>query len=130
MSDYALPYQPPVVRRYPNLVQMAHDLGMLMPPMAAGTSQLSPAPAPSPGGGVHGNTGSGGPTVNGGGSAPTGGGSGVAGVPSSGGPTGRLAGEQLPFTGYAAGAIGAAGAALAGAGAALRRALRRGERRS
>jgi hypothetical protein len=128
MSDFALPYQPPVVRRYPNLVQMAHDLGMLMPPMAASTSQLSVVASPTPGGGVQGNSGGGGPTGTSGGT-PTGGGGGVAGVPSSGGPTGHLAnGEQLPFTGSEAGAIGAAGAAIAAAGAALRRVLRRSER--
>ena len=42
-------------------------------------------------------------------------------------PAGSLAagGDKLPFTGFAAGAVGAVGAALTGAGVALRRAARR-----
>jgi hypothetical protein len=65
-------------------------------------------------------------TGNGGGDGAGAGGGGSAGTSASE-PAVLTGGEEgsLPFTGFAAGAVGAAGGALTGAGLALRRALRR-----
>jgi hypothetical protein len=108
-------YAPPCVRDYGDLVSMTADGSLLHLGIGSAIGAVT-APA-TPGGVLGGDRPGGSP----GGDVVPGGvlGSGASSGSAEGG------GGRLPFTGFAAAAVGSIGAGLAAAGVAIRRALRR-----
>jgi hypothetical protein len=139
-------YTPPLVSDYGTLLEMTADGGALMHVgmnsgvvMAATSVPLHPPGGPpgtppvTPPGGetvdVLGQGGGGGGDVDtgggGGGGETLGGGGGSGGGGAGGAGGGGGSGGELPFTGFAAAAVGAIGAGLSAAGLAIRSRLRR-----
>ena len=99
-------------------VQTAAPSGAPVGPVASG----EPVPSSSPGGGGEAGGGDQGGGGDGVGDTAPGGGA----APAPGGTVTVGEGGDLPFTGFAVGALAAIGAGLTGAGVALRRKVRRG----
>jgi hypothetical protein len=109
----------------------ATPMAALSTPMIIGQADSSGPTAntgsPGDGGVLNESAGGGDPTAGDPGDPEDTGNANAGGGDPGGAPVGSLAagGDKLPFTGFAAGAVGAVGAALTGAGVALRRATRR-----
>jgi hypothetical protein len=121
------PYFPPVVSDYGTLLEMTADTGALSHVGMGGGFLIAQATVDVLG---QGGGGGGGPldTGGGGGGETLGGGGGggsAGGGGGGGGSGGGGGGGELPFTGFAAAAVGAIGAGLSAAGLAIRKRLRR-----